>query len=183
MRSGSAGSAVLGTIHGNSPKAVFDRIVYDLDIHKEAFTATDIVVICGLVRPEGKQRQIRRVTSIAEVVKEGEPGRFEELLSYDEASDCLVETDRFRKSSSRISKIARDWGLAYQEAVDNIRARAAVREMLVRFSGQNQRLLAPDSVVLANSQFWSLVDRLGSKDPARLEEEWTAWFERSAPYV
>lgn len=183
MRSGSAGSAVLGTIHGNSPKAVFDRVVYDLGIHKEAFTATDIVVICGLVRPEGKQRQIRRVTSIAEVVKEGEPGRFEELLRYDEASDCLVETERFLSSSSRISKIARDWGLAYQEAVDNIRARATVREMLVKYSGQNQRLLAPDSVVMANSQFWSLIDRLGSKDPARLEQEWTAWFERSAPYV
>ncbi len=184
MRSGSAGSAVLGTIHGNSARSVFERIVYDLEIHPEAFSATDIVVVCGLVRPGGRQRQVRRVTSISELVKDGEPGTFEELLKYDEGSDSLVETERFRTSSSKISRIAEDWGIDYDKAIANIRARASMRESMVRYAKEkNPGLLGPNAVVRTNSQFWNLIEEFGSGDSDRLMEEWSAWFERSAPYV
>ena len=127
MRSGSAGSAVLGTIHGNSPKSVFERIVYDLDIHPEAFSATDIVVICGLVRPGGRQRQVRRITAISELVKDGQPGEFVDLLAYDDSTDSLVETEHF-SNSSKIASIAKQWGLSYDEALANIRARGHIRQ-------------------------------------------------------
>jgi Flp pilus assembly CpaF family ATPase len=182
MRSGSAGSAVLGTIHGNSPKSVFERIVYDLDIHPEAFSATDIVVVCGLVRPEGRQRQVRRVTAISELVKDGEPGQFADLLAYDDETDTLVETEHFR-NSSRINAIAGQWSLDYDSALANIRARAYIRERMVSESAGNPGLLKPSAVVKTNSQYWRLVDKLGSGDPGMLMNEWNEWFERSAPYV
>jgi len=182
MRSGSAGSAVLGTIHGNSPKSVFERIVYDLDIHPEAFSATDIVVVCGLVRPGGRQRQVRRVTAISELVKDGEPGQFADLLAYDDETDTLVETEHFRKSP-RINAIAEQWSLDYDSALANIRARAYIRERMVSESAGNPGLLKPSAVVKINSQYWSLVDKLGSGDPGMLMNEWNEWFERSAPYV
>ncbi len=183
MRSGSAGSAVLGTIHGNSPKSVFERIVYDLDIHAEAFSATDIVVICGLVRPGGGQKQVRRVTAISELVKDGEPGEFADLLSYDEESDSLLETEYFLRKSAKIDSIANQWGLTYEGALANIRARARMREMMVELSRTNSRLLGPAAVVKANGQYWGLVDSIGSGEPGRLMNEWVKWFERSAPYV
>ncbi|MBU4031881.1 MAG: type II/IV secretion system ATPase subunit [Candidatus Thermoplasmatota archaeon] len=184
MRSGSAGSAVLGTIHGNSPKSVFERIVYDLDIHAEAFSATDIVVICGLVRPGGRQKQVRRVTAISELVKDGEPGEFADLLVYDEETDQLVETDYFARKSVKISGIADQWGLTYEGALANIRARARMREMMVKSAKTvNARLLGPEAVVKANSQYWGLVDTLGSEEPGKLMNQWSQWFDRSAPYV
>ncbi len=183
MRSGSAGSAVLGTIHGNSPKSVFERIVYDLDIHAEAFSATDIVVICGLVRPEGRQKQVRRVTAISELVKDGQPGEFADLLVYDEETDALVETEHFLRKSKKISSIANQWGLTYDGALANIRTRARMREMMVESSGANVGILGPGAVVKANSQYWMLVDTIGSGEPGRLMNEWSRWFERSAPYV
>jgi len=182
MRSGSAGSAVLGTIHGNSPKSVFERIVYDLDIHPEAFSATDIVVVCGLVRPGGRQRQVRRVTSISELVKGGEPGEFRDLLTYDEATDSLVETEHLA-SSPRVHAIARQWGITPEAAMENIRARAGMREAMVSGSSDNRALTGPNAVVKANSEYWRLVDRLGTADSRALAEQWGAWFVRSAPYV
>ncbi|MDO9538104.1 MAG: type II/IV secretion system ATPase subunit [Thermoplasmata archaeon] len=183
MRSGSAGSAVMGTIHGNSPKSVFERIVYDLDIHPEAFSATDIVVVCGLVRPGGRQKQARRITSISELVKDGEPGQFADLLVYDDQSDALVETEYFLSSSARINMIAEQWGLDYNTAIANIRARARMREMMTIAGKQHPGLLGPNAVVKANGQYWNLVDVIGSGEPGKLMNEWSQWFERSAPYV
>jgi len=183
MRSGSAGSAVLGTIHGNSPKSVFERIVYDLDIHPEAFSATDIVVVCGLVRPGGRQKQVRRITSISELVKDGEPGQFADLLVYDDKTDALVETEYFGKSP-RIAMIAEQWGLDYDTALANIRARARMREMMVDSAlKMNPGLLGPNAVVKANAEYWNLVDAMGSGEPEKLMNEWGQWFQRSAPYV
>ncbi len=182
MRSGSAGSAVLGTIHGNSPKSVFERIVYDLDIHPEAFSATDIVVICGLVRPGGRQKQVRRVTAISELVKGGEPGQFADLMVYDDKTDSLAETENLEKSP-RLKAIAAQWGIDPDTALANIRARAKMREMMVSESASNQAHLGPNAVVKANSEYWMLVDRLGSGQPESLMDEWGEWFRRSAPYV
>jgi flagellar protein FlaI len=183
MRSGSAGSAVLGTIHGNSPKSVFERIVYDLDIHPEAFSATDIVVVCGLVRPGGRQKQVRRITSISELVKDGEPGQFADLLVYDDRTDALVETEHFGKSP-RIAMIAEQWGLDYDTALANIRARARMREMMVDAASKiNPGLLGPNAVVKANAEYWNLVDAIGSGEPEKLMDGWGQWFQRSAPYV
>jgi flagellar protein FlaI len=183
MRSGSAGSAVLGTIHGNSARSVFERIVYDLDIHPEAFSATDIVVICGLVRPGGRQRQVRRVVSVSEVAKDSEPGTFRELLAFNESLDRLVETEHFA-ASSRIGQIARDWGLSIEEALENIRTRARMRELALGSSkAGNPNLLTPGAAVKMNGRYWSLVDELGSGDASALMKEWESWFARSAPYV
>lgn len=182
MRSGSAGSAVLGTIHGNSSKSVFERIVYDLDIHPEAFSATDIVVICGLVRPGGRQKQERRITAISELVKDGEPGEFADLLVYDDATDSLVETEYFA-NSAKIVSIASQWGLEYDEAMANIRARGQMRQNMIDFAAKNPKIIGPYGVVQANSQYWNIVDQIGSKEPVQLMNQWNDWFDRSAPYV
>ncbi len=182
MRSGSAGSAVLGTIHGNSPKSVFERIVYDLDIHPEAFSATDIVAICGLVRPGGRQRQVRRITAISELVKDGQPGEFADLLVYDDSTDSLVETEHF-SNSSKIASIAKQWGLSYDDALANIRARGHIRQKMIEMASQNPGVLAPSGVVQANSQYWNIVDQIGSGEPGQLMNQWNDWFSRSAPYV
>ncbi len=177
MRSGSAGSAVLGTIHGNSPRSVFERIVYDLDIHPEAFSATDIVVVCGLVRPGGRQRQVRRVVSISELVKEGDQGEFRELMYYDDENDSLIEADGLY-DSERINDIAEQWGIDYDQAIENIRARAVIRRSMVDASVHDPDMLSAPFVVQANAQYWNLVDRLGSGKSGELASQWVNWFRR-----
>ncbi len=182
MRSGSAGSAVLGTIHGNSSKSVFERIVYDLEIHPEAFSATDIVVVCGLVRPGGRQKQVRRITTISELQKDGKQGEFADLLIYDDATDSLVETEYFA-NSAKIASIASQWGIEYDEALANIRARGQMRQNMIDFAAKNPKIIGPYGVVQANSQYWNIIDMIGSKEPGQLMNQWNDWFDRSAPYV
>ncbi len=183
MRAGNAGSSVLGTIHGTSARAVFDRVVHDMGISAEAFRATDVVVVAGTRRPGGSHRQLRRTVEISEVDKASRrPGRFQDLMVYDNATDCL--TDEGLRLSQRISAIAESWGLTLAQAMSNIRARARMRETMVRTSVDRHRpdLLEPEWVAEANNAFWSLVEdmeRDGDRDFDRLAEAWEDWWEEA----
>jgi type IV secretory pathway ATPase VirB11/archaellum biosynthesis ATPase len=180
MRAGNAGSAVMGTIHGTSARAVHDRVVHDLGIPKEAFRATDVVVVAGLRRPGGSQRQLRRVVELAEVDKSSNrAGRFRDLLKYDGRVDGL--RDKGLKLSDRVREIAQSWGLSMEEAMENIRARATMRETMVDTCIRDGRpdLLEPEWVAEANNAFWSLVedmDRKADTDFSKLADDWKAWW-------
>ena len=179
MRAGTAGSAVLGTIHGNSSISVYERIVHDLGIPPIAFSATDIVAIAGLTRPGGGERFARRVTEVTEVAKSRGPGEFEPLLMYRPETDSLDATNVFRNSSERIRTIARTWGLSYQEALENIESRAVIRQSLVDAATRlgREELLAAAWVAKSNAKCSSLVEE-GLRGSA-LVDEWSAWFERA----
>ena len=175
MRAGTAGSAVLGTIHGNSARAVHERVVHDMGIPSRAFSATDIVVVAGLRRPFGAHRTVRRITEISEVVKDGE-GQFRELLAYDEASDALVEKADLA-SSERIGAIARSFNFTPQQAVESIRLRAQVRQDMVSFSAErgNVSVLGARWVADANDALWGALEKDRTDFSAALEE-WRGWF-------
>jgi type IV secretory pathway ATPase VirB11/archaellum biosynthesis ATPase len=181
MRAGNAGSAVLGTIHGTSARAVHDRVVHDLGISSEAFRATDVVVVAGLRRPGGSQRQLRRIVEISEVDKgSSRSGRFRDLMSYDGSLDSLEDCGL--KLSDRIHAIADAWGLTLDEAMANIRARARIREVMVRTSIKEERpeLIEPEWVAESNNAFWSLVEDMNQandKSFYRLSDAWEAWWE------
>lgn len=180
MRAGNAGSSVLGTIHGTSARAVYDRVVHDLGISGEAFRATDIVVAAGLRRPGGAQRQLRRLVEISEVDKgSAQPGRFRELMRYDEGRDSLAE--QALRRSERIRAVADSWGITVEEAIANIRARARIRELMVTRSGELGRpeLLEPEWVAEANNIFWTLIEDMalaGDRDFERLADDWASWW-------
>jgi type IV secretory pathway ATPase VirB11/archaellum biosynthesis ATPase len=179
MRSGSAGSAVLGTIHGNSPSSVYERIVFDLGIPAKAFNATDVVVVCGLVRPGGGQRQVRRVTSISEVAKAGgADGEFRELMRYDDATDSLVETEHMKTGSERLAAIASSWGLTYGDVLANLGVRAQIKAGLVAASRTSVELAGAKWNASSNARFWGFVERYGAKDGYQpVYSEWGRWFE------
>ncbi|WP_418281238.1 ATPase, T2SS/T4P/T4SS family [Halorubrum sp. DTA98] len=62
MRVGAAGETVLGTIHGEDPEAVRERVVADLGVSESSFAATDLIVVLD----------DHEVRTIAEVVDHGE---------------------------------------------------------------------------------------------------------------
>ena len=181
MRAGTAGSSVLGTIHGNSAKSVHERVVHDMGIPSKAFSATDIVVVAGLRRPFGAHRTVRRITEISEVVKDGD-GQFRELLVYDESRDALVEGGDIG-SSERVRAIARSFNITTEQAVQSIRLRAQVRQDMVSFAAEhnNEAVLGARWVADANDALWGALERHRTDFAAALDD-WRAWFGKNAGY-
>lgn len=186
MRAGTAGSTVLGTIHANSAKAVFERVVHDMGIPPKSFQATDIVIVAGLIRPAGIQRQVRRVTQIAELRKTtGVDGDFQDLMVYNDKLDRLVETDAFKYNSEKIGEIAGQWGITMEEALENIETRAKIREIMVNYAEKsgNMEILTAKWVASSNNAFWTLVEQhysnFGHIDYKKLISDWKLWFKES----
>ena len=177
MRAGTAGSSVLGTIHGNSSKAVYERIVHDMGISPMAFTATDIIIIAGLARPRGTQKQLRRMTEITELTKSKGPGHFSSLMTYDAQTDCLQETEILMQNSEKLRGIASQWGLNYDETIENIRVRGECKARLVKESlrKNDPKMLGARWTASANSKYWSLVE-IGLTGNELLSE-WTRWLD------
>ena len=188
MRAGTAGSSVLGTIHGNTAKAVFERVVHDIGIPAVSFQATDIVVVAGLTSPGGSVRnQQRRIMEVSELSKTArEPGTFRQLLVYDEATDTLKATAAYLEGSERIKHIADSWGIRYEEALEQIQLRATYRERLVELSRRAKRpeLVSAEWVGKSNAAFWDIMERAtegGTKRGvyASVLSQWEAWLKES----
>ena len=157
MRTGKAGSSVLGTIHGDSAHSVFERVVHDLGISGEAFSATDVVISLGLNRIAGSQRQERKVTEVAECARSRGVGEFDRLVVYDNATGVPVFDRSFR--SELIARIAASWNISYEEAVRNIETRAAMRQSLVDAAKAGRmECLGAEWTCRCNEFFWERVD-------------------------
>jgi type IV secretory pathway ATPase VirB11/archaellum biosynthesis ATPase len=189
MRAGTAGSSVLGTFHADSAKSVYQRVVHDMNIPPKSFLATDIIVVAGVARPGGSQKQKRKILQIAEVRKnEDEDNLFQDLLLYNEKTDELSETEAFNYRSERIGTISASWNMSLEECIENIRMRANYRQIMVDYSRKHDKpqLLSSEWVSKSNSTFWNLVEkhRIGAKiDNKKVMQDWVRWFERSAIYA
>ena len=117
MRTGRAGSSIMGTIHGDSAKSVYERVVHDMNIAPEAFMATDILVTLGTIRDRRNGNQIRRVNEIVSTTDI--TGEFVDISE----STALFTSPVMRRilSSSQMSK---------SDIVKEIRARAVIRSFL-----------------------------------------------------
>jgi type IV secretory pathway ATPase VirB11/archaellum biosynthesis ATPase len=182
MRAGTAGSSVMGTFHADSAKAVFERVVHDMGINSKSFSATDVVIVCGLTRPGGTQREMRRVVQIAEVSK-NEEGDFRDLLLIDELKDLLVPGEE----SEKVRTIARSWGISALDAVENVEARSRMREAIVDLALRDDRpsLLEAEFVIRANVAFRQIIEihhGKGSVEYGEVLREWKEWFEKVAGY-
>ncbi|HNU35220.1 MAG TPA: ATPase, T2SS/T4P/T4SS family, partial [Methanomassiliicoccales archaeon] len=153
MRTGKAGSSVLGTIHGDGAREVHDRVVNELGIPEASFASTDVIVTMGLVRPGGGLGQVRRVTEVAEVVRTDDGLSFEPMLTYDGG---------YRLSDRRmplLARIASGWGMSYEQGLENLRQRIALRETLLEMGRDDQAYLSPSYSLQANEYLWQ-----GGKD-------------------
>ena len=120
MRVGAAGETVLGTIHGEDPAAVEERVVTDLGVARSSFAATDLIAVFD----------DHRLAAIVEVGDHEEGARFDPLFERTDAG--LVATGRIDRGESRlVEDLARsdESYAAVREAVDrrSDRIRDAVR--------------------------------------------------------
>ncbi|MCD6547413.1 MAG: type II/IV secretion system ATPase subunit [Nanoarchaeota archaeon] len=194
MRVGALANVVAGTIHGDSPYGVFDRVVNDIGVPRTSFKATDIIVIAGKLRTPDQLREIRRTTYITEVRKtwEEDPlqeGGFLNLMEYDAKKDKLLPTrDLVEGETEVIKSIAskvRDWVGRWDLVWENIVLRSDIKQMLVDYAEKTGRITGPrglleaDFVVEANDMFHRIFDKLReetgypeSKDVKREFENW-----------
>ncbi|RAW44604.1 type II secretion protein [Halorubrum sp. 48-1-W] len=90
MRVGAAGETVLGTIHGEDPAAVRERVVADLGVSPSSFAATDLLVILN----------DHRVETVVEVTDHAGEVTFDAL--FEREGERLVATGRVDRGESRL---------------------------------------------------------------------------------
>lgn len=190
MRVGALANVVAGTIHGDSPYGVYDRVVNDLNVPRTSFKATDIIIVANPIRsPDGLHR-FRRVTQITEIRKHWEEdplreGGFVDLMKYDPKVDELVPSPDLINGDSEILKSiagnVREWIGNWDAVWDNITLRADLKKTLVDMSikvSDTDMLEAP-FVITANDQFHRISDEVrsevGSLDIKRINFEWNEW--------
>ena len=193
MRVGALANVVAGTIHGDSPYGVFDRVVNDLEVPRTSFKATDIIIVANPIRSADGLHRWRRITSITEVRKEWEddPVRekgFVELMRYDAKSDTLEPTDALLNGDSEIIKnIAsnvKEWAGDWNAVWDNIILRTKIKETLVKVAEKEKNfdILEAGFIILSNDIFHKISDKVkdevGSLDSKRIFFEWNEWFKK-----
>ncbi|WP_242492638.1 type II/IV secretion system ATPase subunit [Methanolobus psychrotolerans] len=184
MQVGAAGNSVIGTIHGSSTDAVYERIVNTLRVPSASFKATDAVIVCANTRIAGGMKMKRRIMQVAEVNEKWEENPekvFSDILTYDASNDCLQPSDIMdRGQSVLIGKIADKWGISMDEASRNIRMRAKVKGKIADYGKENHCLLEARNVAIANNMFWLLMDREISESKETnyqiIYDRWLNWF-------
>ena len=190
MRIGALANMVAGTIHGDSPYGVFDRVVNDLGVPRTSFKATDIIIVANPIRSADGMHRWRRVTQITEVRKhwENDPlleNGFVDLMKYDSRTDKLEPTDELINGESEILKNVagnvKEWAGSWDAVWDNILLRTKMKETLVQVAKKTKmlNLLEADFVVHSNDEFHKISDKIrqevGSLDSKRIFFDWNEW--------
>lgn len=190
MRVGALANVVAGTIHGDSPYGVYDRVVNDLKVPKTSFKATDIVIVANPIRSADGLHRWRRVTQITEVRKHWEEdplaeGGFVDLMRYNSITDELEpsqdlingDSEVLKSIAGNIKEFAGNWDAVW----DNISLRAKMKETLVQYAdkAKNPDIIEAEFVVLSNDQFHRISDEMlresGSLDSKRIFARWDEW--------
>ena len=187
MRVGALANVVAGTIHGDSPYGVFDRIVNDLKVPRTSFKAVDLIVIANPIKSSDGMHRWRRVTQITEVRKQWEndpiaENGFVDLMKYDSKTDSLQPTDALINGESEIVKsIAsniKEWAGNWGGVWENILLRAKIKETIVNYAKQMNMpdLLEASNVIYFNDIFHKISDEVrqqyGFLDPQKIFFRW-----------
>lgn len=188
MQVGAAGNSVIGTIHGASTRAVYERIVNSLGVPASSFRATDAVIVAQNVRISGTMRKKKRVVEIAEVTGgewEEHPDAddiFNDIMVFDASENKLIATDLLdRGGSELVNKIAKKWGMSIDEASLNIKIRAMIKETIAKVGIQHPGFVESDMVIKANNIFCLYLDELqddsGKVDLHEVYNKWMVWYQ------
>ncbi len=190
MRIGALSNIVAGTIHGESPYGVYDRVVNDLGVPPTSFKATDIVLICKSLRSADGLHHFRRLTEITEIRKHWDTdpqkeGGFVNLMEYSGKEDILKPTDTLTNGESevinRIASYVKEWSGNWEAVWENIKLRAKIKETTVKLADKLRmpELMEAEWVMLSNNEFHLIAERLkeenGVVNPKLAYDEWEKW--------
>ena len=193
MRVGALANVVAGTIHGDSPYGVYDRLVNDLGVPKTSFKATDIVIVANPVKSSDGLHRNRRITSITEIRKSWEEdpeleGGFMELFKYNSQNDRLEITDDLLNGESDILKSigsqVKQWAGNWDAIWDNITLRAKIKQLQVDYAEKYgvPDILEAEPVITCNDMFHKISEKVnnneGKLDSEKIYFEFEQWYKR-----
>lgn len=193
MRVGALANVVAGTIHGDSPYGVFDRVVNDLEVPRTSFKATDIIIVANPIKSADGLHKWRRITQITEVRKDwtDDPAHekgFVDLMKYNSKTDTLEPTDDLLNGDSEILKAiagnVKDWAGNWDAVWNNILLRAKIKETLVDTAEKEKDydIIEAPFVIASNDQFHKISDKIktetGKLDNKKIFFEWNEWLRR-----
>lgn len=187
MRVGAAGNLIMGTIHGSTTQAVFERIVHDIGVPPTSFKAVDAVIVAAPIRTEGGIERKRRIIQISEILSTGwiqgdnADMIFQDLMTYDVEKDQMNISDILSMGQSELlQKIAKKWGITVEKVLENINLRAWMKQTIVESSKNNPLLLEAESIRDANNAFWMILEEskqhFNTVDYYFIKEQWSKWF-------
>ncbi len=192
MRVGALANLVAGTIHGDSPYGVFDRVVNDLKVPRTSFKATDIIVIAKPIKTVGGLYREKRVLQITEVRKhwEDDPLReqgFVDLMKYNPKTDQLEPTDELLSGDSEVVKsiagTVKEWAGNWEAVWDNIKLRTNIKQELINASEKIPEILEAEFTVTANDEFHRITEQIkeevGYAEPEQVLKEFNKWLQKS----
>lgn len=171
MRVGALANVVAGTIHGDSPYGVFDRVVNDLKVPTTSFKATDIIILTAPIKTPDGLHSIKRVVQVAEVRKHWtndplEEKGFVDLVRYNVEKDELEPTPELMNGDSEIIKSiagnVRGWAGNWEAVYDNILLRGKAKQAIVDISKKLDKpeLMEAPFNALANGAFHRISDEV-----------------------
>jgi uncharacterized membrane protein (DUF2068 family) len=191
MRIGALANVVAGTIHGESPYGVYDRVVNDLGVKPTSFKAIDLITVANMLRsPDGLHR-FRRVVEMTEVRKHwkndpADEGGFVPLMEYSAKEDRLKPTatliDGESEVLNEIAKRVREWKGSWDLVWDNILLRAKIKQTMLDNAEELQRpdILESDWTMESNEMFHIISDlvrqEVGGLDSKMIYDKWLEWF-------
>ncbi|MBS3099787.1 type II/IV secretion system ATPase subunit [Candidatus Pacearchaeota archaeon] len=195
MRVGALANVVAGTVHGNSPYGVFDRIVNDLQVPITSFKATDLVLVANPVKSPDGLHSARRVVQLTEVRKHWtkdplEEKGFVDLVNYNVEKDELEPSDELINGNSEVIKAiasgVKGWAGNWDAVYDNIILRGMVKQEQVELAHRLNRpeLLEANFSLLANTLFHNISEEvtkeLGFPDSKIVFPKWKKDVEKLA---
>lgn len=193
MRVGALANVVAGTIHGDSPYGVYDRLVNDLGVPKTSFKATDIIIVANPVKTSDGLHRTRRITSITEIRKNWDEdpeveGGFMELFKYNSQTDRLELTDDLLNGESDILKSigsqVKQWAGNWDAIWDNVTLRAKIKQLQVDYAKKYNfpEILEAQPVITCNDMFHKISEKVnnseGKLDSDKIYFEFEQWFKR-----
>ncbi len=190
MRVGALANVVAGTIHGDSPYGVFDRVVNDLNVQATSFKATDLIIVANPIKTPDGLHSMKRVVQISEVRKHWtkdpvEERGFVDLLRYNVEKDELEPTDDLINGESQIIKnIAgsiKGWAGNWDAVYDNIILRGKIKQEIVDLSKKLNKpeLMEARFNSLSNTAFHRISgdirEEIGIPLSERVFPEWKKW--------
>ena len=194
MRIGALANLVAGTIHGDSPYGVFDRVVHDLDVTPTSFKATDIIVIMNRLKSADGLHTYRRMMEITEVLKDWDkdPHKekgFAQLMAYNSKTDQIEPTELLLNGESfvlneianKVSDFKNNWDLVW----NNIKLREKIIQTMVEYAKKinNLNVIEAEFWIEANSRFHvfqeEVKNEVGTLDANKIFEKWNSWFNKA----
>ena len=190
MRVGALANVVAGTIHGDSPYGVFDRVVNDLGVEATSFKATDLIIITNPIKSADGLHSERRVVSITEVRKhwQKDPANehgFVDLLRYNVDTDELEPTPELINGDSEIIKSiasnVKGWAGNWDAVYDNIILRGKIKQEIVSAAKKlnKPQLMEAEFNSLCNGAFHRISEEVRREEGLPLGESvfplWKDW--------